>query len=97
MGLVKKCIRCGCLHLSESEVCQDCKVKDSADIVKLKSFMENSFNSGTTKQDILESTGISFKNLDRYLGYEEFSGIYLGNDNGINNSELGLEGIVDAK
>ena len=30
---------------------------------------------------ISASTGISARNLNRYLGYEEFSGIYIPEDN----------------
>ena len=56
--------------------------------------MEENFVAGTTKQDILNSTGISAKNLNRYLGYEEFAGIYLQENNILKDADLGAKGSI---
>ena len=48
-----------------------------ADLSKLKGFFADSYVSGVTKTEISASTGISARNLNRYLGYEEFAGIYI--------------------
>ena len=88
MGVIKRCARCGCLYTTDTDVCQDCKKKDLIDLNKLKGFMEEGFVAGTTKQDILNGTGISAKNLERYLGYEEFAGIYFAENNILKGAEL---------
>lgn len=74
---LKRCVRCGKFYDSEVEVCQDCIAKDTADMSKLKAFFVEGCNNDITKTDIINVTGISVRNLDRYLGYEEFNNIYL--------------------
>ena len=51
------------------------------------------YSKGISKMEISASTGISARNLNRYLGYEEFSSIYVPEENagGIN------EKLVDGK
>ena len=89
MGVIKKCARCGCLYTTDADVCQECKNKDMADLSKLKGFFAEITTAGITKNDIISSTGISARNLNRYLGYEEFSGIYIqDNANGIDEETL---------
>jgi hypothetical protein len=74
---LKRCARCGKFYASDVEVCQECAKKDSADLSKLKGFFAEGYVGGITKNQIISSTGISARNLNRYLGYEEFSGIYI--------------------
>ncbi len=74
---LKRCARCGRFYASDVEVCQECEKKDLADLSKLKGFFAENYVSGISKGEISASTGISAKNLNRYLGYEEFSGIYI--------------------
>ncbi len=74
---LKRCARCGKFYASDVEVCQECEKKDLADLSKLKGFFAENYVSGISKGEISASTGISAKNLNRYLGYEEFSGIYI--------------------
>ena len=74
---LKRCARCGKFYASDVEVCQDCERKDFADLSKLKGFFADNYVSGVTKNEISAYTGISARNLNRYLGYEEFSGIYI--------------------
>lgn len=90
---LKRCARCGKFYASDVEVCHECEKKDNADLNKLKGFFEDEYLTGTTKSEISASTGISAKNLNRYLSYEEFSGIYIPETaegvNGILTSEEG--------
>ena len=65
----KKCLRCGCMYIADTEVCNKCQKKDGADLYRLKGFLEN----GTCELAI--ATGITNKNLTRFLGYEEFKGV----------------------
>jgi len=79
MGLVRMCARCGCLYTTDTDVCLNCRTKDEADVIKLKGFLEEAFQEGeTTRQDVLNYTGINAKNLDRFMGYNEFAGIKFG-------------------
>ncbi len=82
---LKRCARCGKFYASEVDVCHECEKKDVADLSKLKGFFADEYVGGVTKAEISASTGISAKNLNRYLGYEEFSGIYISdNASGLN-------------
>ena len=74
---LKRCVRCGKFYATDVEVCSECERKDMADLSKLKNFLADGFMQGITKGEISASTGISAKNLNRYLGYEEFAGIYI--------------------
>ena len=74
---LKRCARCGKFYASDVEVCHECEKKDLADLSKLKGFFADCYVSGVTKTEISASTGISARNLNRYLGYEEFAGIYI--------------------
>ena len=92
---LKRCARCGKFYASEVEVCKECEKKDMADLSKLKGFFAENYISGVSKTEISASTGISARNLNRYLGYEEFSGIYISDTvNGVNGIS-GLNGIED--
>ena len=69
---IKKCARCGNFYISEYEVCKNCEKKDTADVNKLKGFLLEGINPGTTKMDVAHSTGITMKNLNRYLNGVQF-------------------------
>ena len=75
---LKRCARCGSFFTSESEVCQICNKKDSADVLKLKNFLEET-EDVVNKEELAIHTGISIKNLNRYLNLEEFSDINFEN------------------
>lgn len=74
---LKRCARCGKFYASDVEVCHECEKKDLADLSKLKGFFADNYVTGVSKTEISALTGISARNLNRYLGYEEFSGIYV--------------------
>ena len=66
-----KCSRCGSFYLSEGNVCPKCSAKDGFEFSTFKSYIEkNGFeNSFDT---ISNETGISVKNLNRFVEYNEF-------------------------
>ena len=70
----KKCLRCGCMYIADTEVCNKCQKKDGADLYRLKGFLENG-TSELTQGELAIATGITNKNLTRFLGYEEFKGV----------------------
>ena len=76
---LKRCARCGSFFTSESEVCQKCNKKDNADVLKLKNFLEETQEDIIDKDELAINTGISLKNLNRYLTLEEFSNINFEN------------------
>ena len=68
---LNRCSRCGSFYMSEGNVCPKCSTKDGAEFSTFKSYvqengLENSLNT------ISNHTGISVKNLNRFLEYEEF-------------------------
>ena len=71
----RKCARCGCLYIAEAEVCGNCQRKDGADLYKLKGFIENQGIGELTQNELAVATGISTKNLSRFLNYDEFKGV----------------------
>lgn len=68
---LNRCSRCGNFYVAESNVCPKCSIKDKFEFSTFKSYvqengLENSLNTIST------DTGISVKNLNRFLDYQEF-------------------------
>ena len=74
---LKRCVRCGKFYASDVDVCKECEKKDLSDMSKLKVFFAENYVTGISKMEISASTGISARNLNRYLSYEEFNSIYV--------------------
>ena len=86
---VKKCARCGSFLTSYDNICIPCGNKDKADIQNLKSFFEDNSNTYSVKE-LSFNTGITEKNLTRYLENDDFTP-YIGNDNqDVNNVSINL-------
>lgn len=68
-----KCSRCGCFFVSEGSVCPHCETKDQMEINRLKDYIEENSNTEYSMDHIISSTGISNKNLNRFLAQEQFS------------------------
>ena len=78
---VKRCARCGGFFGTEKEVCTNCNVKDNKDLGKLKNyFSEYGYSINATKIELSSSVGVTLKNLNRFLTYEEFSEVTLENN-----------------
>ena len=68
---LNRCSRCGNFYVAEGNVCPKCSTKDGFEFSTFKSYiqengLENSLNT------ISNNTGISVKNLNRFIGYQEF-------------------------
>ena len=75
----KRCDRCGCFFVSTDNICGNCMSKDNMDISKLKDYFNN--NDGIPSiGTIAENTGISEKNITRYLQ----NNIFIENQSEIN-------------
>lgn len=67
-----KCSRCGCFFMTDDSVCPNCQTKDMYEMGQLKNFLEE--NTSQINIDSLSaSTGISVKNLNRFLAQDQFS------------------------
>ena len=69
---LNKCCRCGCFYSSEDNVCPNCQPKDFNEIAKLKNYFDVNSNFDSI-ECISANTGITLKNLNRFLNQEEFS------------------------
>lgn len=67
-----KCCRCGCFFMSDNSVCPNCQSKDQYEMNQLKNFFEENKNQ-ISIDNLSSSTGISVKNLNRFLSQEQFS------------------------
>ena len=70
----KKCLRCGCFFASNNNVCCNCETKDSFDIARLNSILEDndSFNS---IEELSNISGINLNNLNRFIEDKKIPGI----------------------
>lgn len=70
----KKCMRCGCFFMSESDVCCNCQSRDKMDIAKLNSILDenNNFNS---VQDLSILSGVNINNLNRFIANNQISNL----------------------
>lgn len=76
---IKRCARCGGFFESVNEVCNGCVTKDNKDLGKLKNYLEG-YSYGEkalTREELSYGTGITMKNLNRFLSGQEFSGVYI--------------------
>lgn len=63
----KKCARCGCFFLSDEEVCPKCLPKDKSDISKLTNYINDNNITNCTIANLSRNTGITLKNIGRFL------------------------------
>lgn len=69
---LNKCKRCGAFFVSNNYVCPNCEPKDNAELYKLKTFLtENTCPNSI--ETLASNTGISVKNLNRFLAQNSFS------------------------
>lgn len=72
-----KCERCGCFFASANSVCPKCAPKDHLEIITLKNYLSES-DGNSSVSDICIETGISEKNVNRYLKSDDLKN-YLSN------------------
>ena len=87
---LNRCSRCGSFYVSEGNVCPKCSRKDGLEFSTFKQYVtENGFEQSL--DTISGETGISVKNLSRYLGYEEIQDLqnsFGSKPNGLNNKTM---------
>lgn len=71
---VTKCSRCGAFYTSEGNVCPKCTSKDNLELSTFKNFIEENGMEVNSLNQVSISTGISEKNLNRFLNYDGLEG-----------------------
>ena len=61
----KKCARCGSFFITDGDVCQNCIPQDRLDFFKFNNYVQN--NSNISADLVSINTGISLKNVNRFL------------------------------
>ena len=69
---INRCKRCGAFFMAANSVCPNCEIKDSSEISKLKTFLSEN-NCPESLETLAVNTGISEKNLNRFLEEEDFA------------------------
>jgi len=64
-----RCSRCGSFYLSEGNVCPKCSNKDNLEFSTFKTYVEEN-GIKESLENISDQTGISVKNLNRFLNYK---------------------------
>ena len=86
---LNKCERCGCFFASKNSVFPNCESKDENDINQLKNFLNDS-DSSVTVESLAFSTGVSLKNVNRFLKdkdlYTTLTNLGLDSRDSINNN-----------
>lgn len=66
-----KCSRCGSFYISQGDVCPKCSAKDGMEFSNFVNYVEkNGLNDSL--DTISGQIGVSVKNLNRFLKYEDF-------------------------
>ena len=71
---VKRCSRCGAFYTNEGYVCSQCTGKDNFELNQFKNFVEENGIEINSLSQIAAQTGISEKNLNRFLDYKGLEG-----------------------
>jgi cell division protein YceG involved in septum cleavage len=84
---IKRCARCGGFFETINEVCNCCMAKDNKDLGKLKNYLSYGFIAGSvTREEVSANTGITMKNLNRFLAGDEFEGVFIPETLATNNN-----------
>lgn len=79
-----RCSRCGSFYLSQDSVCPKCLAKDNLEFSTFKNYVEEN-GLDNSLSEISGETGISVKNLNRFLSYNNMSN-NIQTKNGISNN-----------
>ena len=83
---LNRCSRCGAFYVGENDICSKCSSQDTLEFSTFKSYIEE--NGCSSIDTIATQTGISTKNVNRFIAHE---GIELSGDN---NETLTNSGVV---
>ena len=70
---LNKCSRCGAFHTNSGDVCPKCANQDNLELSTFRKYIDsNGFSSIDT---IATETGITQKNVSRFLGYQSIDNL----------------------
>lgn len=88
-----RCIRCGSFYVSQGNVCPKCSAKDGIEFSNFINYVqENGLNNSL--DTISGQIGVSVKNLNRFLEYEDFKPYKSETQNFANTKISGNQGIT---
>lgn len=67
---VTRCSRCGAFYTNGGYVCARCTSKDNMELSTFKNFVEENGLEVNSLSQISSQTGITEKNLNRFLNYD---------------------------
>ena len=71
---VFRCSRCGAFYANSGNVCSKCSTKDNFELSTFKNFVEENGIEINSLSQVSGITGISEKNLNRFLNYNGLEG-----------------------
>ena len=71
---VVRCSRCGAFYTNNGYVCSKCQDKDNFELSTFKNYVEENGIELESLSQVSKNTGISEKNLNRFLNYEGLEG-----------------------
>ena len=71
---VRRCSRCGAFYTNQGYVCSKCTTKDNFELTQFKNFVEENGIEIDSLSQVANQTGISEKNLTRFLDYDGLEG-----------------------
>ena len=69
-----RCSRCGVFYSNGGYVCSKCSDRDNFELTTFKNFVEENGVDIQSLSEVAVSTGISEKNLNRFLNYDGLEG-----------------------
>ncbi len=86
----RKCSRCGSFYVTDGYVCPKCSAKDNLEFSTFKNYIKE--NGIQDNLDIISGeTGISIKNINRFLGYDDITKIV---NNSSENNNIAINGDI---
>lgn len=89
----KKCSRCGNFYVSNGNVCPKCSPKDNLEFSMFKSYIDKN-GLDDSVDTISGKTGISVKNLNRFIDYNNISNNTNTNKNIKNSGNDGITFLI---
>ena len=68
---INRCSRCGSFYMTGGDICPNCMAKEHLELSTFKDYLESN-STETSINTIANETGISPKNLNRFISFDEF-------------------------
>ena len=68
---INRCSRCGSFYIAGGDICPNCISKDHLELSTLKDYLESN-STQTSINEISVETGISPKNIARFISFDDF-------------------------